>query len=60
MTDTMMVTAAEVADMLHIHINTVKRIPATELPFYRIGHRGDRRYLLSDVQSYLRLRKAVR
>ena len=58
MTDPMMVTAVEVADMLHVHVNTVKRIPAADLPYYRIGNRGDRRYLIRDVQSYLALRKA--
>jgi len=39
--------------MLGVHRNTLKRIPADELPFYRIGARGDRRYRPTDIRSYL-------
>jgi uncharacterized protein YcsI (UPF0317 family) len=42
-----------VADKLGIHINTLKRIPQTDLPFYRVTRRGDRRYDMNDVRDYL-------
>ncbi len=49
-----MLTASEVADMLHLHVNTVKRLgDRGELPFYRVCKRGDRRFRLEDVMSFL-------
>jgi len=49
-----MLTAAEVARMLHLHVNTVKRLgDRGELPFYRVCSRGDRRYRLRDVEAFL-------
>jgi len=46
-------TAAEASRHLGVHVNTLKRIPPTELPYFRIGSRGDRRYLHPDVQAYI-------
>ena len=47
-----MLTASEVANMLHLHVNTVKRLgDRGELPFYRVCKRGDRRFRLDDVMS---------
>lgn len=46
----------EVARTLNVHINTVKRIPPQEMPFFRVGHRGDRRYRVEDVLEYIRRR----
>lgn len=46
----------EVADRLGVHVNTVKRIPPQELPYFRIGTRGDRRYETGQVASYKRRR----
>ena len=44
-----MLTAAEVAEMLHLHVNTVKRLgDRGELKYYRVCKRGDRRFLLED------------
>jgi hypothetical protein len=43
----------EVARLLGIHGNTVKKIPPEELPYFRIGSRGDRRYFPSDVRAYI-------
>ena len=41
-----MLTAAEVAEMLHLHVNTVKRLgDRGELKYYRVCKRGDRRFL---------------
>lgn len=49
-----MLTATEVASMLHLHVNTVKRLgDRGELPFYRVCKRGDRRFLLEDVKEFL-------
>jgi hypothetical protein len=49
-------SAYEVSNRLGTHVNTVKRIPPSELPFFRVGHRGDRRYELEDVERYIRQR----
>ena len=47
-------TATEVAEMLHLHVNTVKRLgDRGELPFYRVCKRGDRRFRLEDVMRFL-------
>lgn len=46
-------TAQEVSLLLGVHQNTVKRIPAAELPFFRIGTRGDRRYRPPDVAAFI-------
>jgi excisionase family DNA binding protein len=49
-----MLTATEVAEMLHLHVNTVKRLgDRGELPFYRVCKRGDRRFRLEDVMKFL-------
>ncbi len=49
-----MLTASEVAEMLHLHVNTVKRLgDRGELPFYRVCKRGDRRFRLDDVMAFL-------
>jgi excisionase family DNA binding protein len=49
-----MLTASEVAEMLHLHVNTVKRLgDRGELPFFRVCSRGDRRFRLEDVMAFL-------
>src|ERR687885_466361 len=49
-----MLTASEVAEMLHLHVNTVKRLgDRGELPFYHVCKRGDRRFRLDDVMAFL-------
>ena len=49
-----MLTASEVAEMLHLHVNTVKRLgDRGELPFYRVCKRGDRRFRYDDVLAFL-------
>jgi excisionase family DNA binding protein len=49
-----MLTASEVAEMLHLHVNTVKRLgDRGELPFYRVCKRGDRRFRFEDVMAFL-------
>jgi len=46
-------TADEVAELLGVHINTVKRIPVNALPYFLISTRGDRRYRKIDLDAYL-------
>lgn len=44
----------EVAVLLGVHINTVKRMgDRGDLTYYRIGARGDRRYKRADIQEFL-------
>ena len=53
-----LLTASEVADMLHIHVNTVKRLgDRGEIPFFRVVKRGDRRFRYDDVIEFLRRAK---
>ncbi len=50
----MMLTIRQVADFLHISISTVRRwSDSGMLRSYRIGPRGDRRYLRDDVLRFL-------
>ena len=49
-----MLTTSEVAKMLHIHINTVRRwSDSGMLKTYRIGSRGDCRYKPEDIARFL-------
>ena len=49
-----MLTSSEVANMLYIHTNTVRRWSDQGfLKPYRIGPRGDRRFVREDVVSFL-------
>jgi excisionase family DNA binding protein len=50
-----MYTTSEVAKMLNIHINTVRRWSNQGiLKSYRIGSRGDRRFLKKDVDIIIK------
>jgi len=49
-----LLTIGEVAEILHIHVNTVRRWSENGiLKPYRIGPRGDRRYLVADVTNVI-------
>ena len=49
-----MMTASELAVLLNVHINTVRRWSNNGLlQVYRIGPRGDRRFLRDDVDTFL-------
>jgi excisionase family DNA binding protein len=49
-----MLTASDVARLLNIHINTVRRWSNQgTLKTYRIGSRGDRRFRPEDINSFL-------
>ncbi len=53
-----LLTASEVAEMLHLHVNTVKRLgDRGELPYFRVCSRGDRRFRLDDVMEFLHRNK---
>ena len=50
-----MLTTGEVAQLLHVHINTVRRWSNQGvLKTYRIGARGDRRFHREDIINFLR------
>ena len=49
-----MLTANDVARLLNIHVNTVRRWSNQgKLKSYRIGSRGDRRFQQEDVANFL-------
>jgi excisionase family DNA binding protein len=49
-----MLTVSDVARLLSVHINTVRRWSNQEiLKAYRVGSRGDRRFQREDVASFL-------
>ena len=49
-----MLTINEVAHLLNVHINTVRRWSNQgTLKAYRIGSRGDRRFRQEDIASFL-------
>jgi excisionase family DNA binding protein len=49
-----MLTTSEVAHILNVHINTVRRWSNQSiLKAYRIGSRGDRRFNPEDIDSFL-------
>jgi hypothetical protein len=50
-------SAPAVAEFLDLHVNTVKRIPPQELPYWRagVGH-GNRKYARADVLAYIERR----
>jgi excisionase family DNA binding protein len=49
-----MLTISDVARLLNVHINTVRRWSNQGiLKAYRIGSRGDRRFYQEDIASFL-------
>lgn len=49
-----MLTASELARLLNVHINTVRRWSNRGiLKAYRVGPRGDRRFSKGDVDNFL-------
>ena len=53
-----MLTVREVARLLSIHINTVRHwADIGQLPSYRFGSRGDRRFDPADIATFLRKAK---
>ena len=49
-----MLTPREVAELLHIHTNTLRRwSDKGRITAYRINPRGDRRYRLQDIDCFL-------
>ena len=50
-----MLTASDVARIIHVHINTVRRWSNQGvLKTYYIGSRGDRRYRREDIYHFIR------
>lgn len=52
-----MLTTKEVAELLGLHPNTVKRMADHELASVRVSSRGDRRFPASDVAAFIEKRK---
>jgi hypothetical protein len=50
-------TVGDVAAVLRLSVAATKRIPPAELPYSRVGSRGDRRYEAKDVEAYLVARR---
>jgi hypothetical protein len=50
-------TIGEAARALGVDKNSVRAWPADELPYHRIGRRGDRRYRAVDVAAYAASRR---
>ena len=49
-----MLTVSEVAEMLHIHPNTVRAWSDNGLlKVYRVGYRRDRRFSPQDIENFL-------
>jgi len=49
-----MLTVSEVARLLHVHPNTLRRWSNSgRIKAYRINLRGDRRYRLRDIEDFL-------
>ena len=49
-----MLTVSEVARLLHVHPNTLRRWSNKgRIRSYRINPRGDRRYRLRDIEAFL-------
>ncbi len=49
-----MLTVSEVARLLHVHPNTLRRWSNRgRIKSYRINPRGDRRYRLRDIEGFL-------
>ncbi len=56
-----LLTVREVARLLHVHENTVRRWSNNSiLPFLRIGQRGDRRYHKDDIDNFMSLSEFYR
>lgn len=47
-----MLNVTETARALGVSPRTVKRIPPSQLPYVRIGSRGDRRYSVTELERY--------
>ena len=49
-----MLTVQDVANLLHVHVNTVRRWSDNDiLKAYRITRRGDRRFQRKDIEDFL-------
>ncbi|OGO22706.1 MAG: hypothetical protein A2144_06660 [Chloroflexi bacterium RBG_16_50_9] len=49
-----MLTVSEVAEVLHVHPNTVRAWSRSGLlKAYRVGYRQDRRFKLQDINEFL-------
>lgn len=49
-------TSTEAARRLGVSPRTVKRLPASQLPYFRLNARGDRRYPRAELERFIRER----
>ena len=56
--ETTVLTARELGERLALSAQGVKRIPVTDLPYFTVGTRRDRRYEREDVERYIAARRA--
>lgn len=54
-----LLSVGEVAAFLGLSTSATKRIPPRELPYSRVGARGDRRYSKTDVSAYVESRRVA-
>lgn len=47
---------SEASRALGMHANSIKRIPPAELPYMRLGDRGDRKYHRNDIVAFIEKR----
>ncbi|MDD5591012.1 MAG: helix-turn-helix domain-containing protein [Dehalococcoidales bacterium] len=56
-----MLTTSDVARLLNVHINTVRRWSNQGIiKTYRIGSRGDRRFDRKDIEQFLRRKTRIK
>lgn len=52
-----LLSVSELARRLGLSVQATKKIAPAELPYTRVGSRGDRRYQAEDVDAYLARRR---
>ena len=58
MADSEILTIEDVSRILHCSVDTLRRVPVSELPFYRVGKRN--LYLRDDIIRFIRMRRVER
>jgi len=53
-----LLTIRQAAEILNVHVETLRRWDKRgKLKAFRVNERGDRRYKLEDLESYLKMKK---
>ena len=56
--DHQILTIEETSQILHCSVDTLRRVPVSELPVYRVGKRN--LYLCDDIIRFVRMRRVER